>query len=76
MADKKKKFMEQFEHRQMYFESREHDGGNAFLDMADKTPNSKDVACRDCGKYRRIRNSEYCARCSSKRGERLVELAG
>lgn len=76
MPEKKKKFMEQFEHRQMYFEAREHDNGNAFLDMADKSPDMKDEQCRDCGKYRRIKKSEYCARCSVKRGERLIQLVG
>lgn len=70
--DKKAEFRRNFEHRNMYFESREYDSSNAFLDLADQTvPDSKDTACKRCGKYRRIHGSNNCHRCAAELGEEI-----
>jgi len=70
--EKKAKYMEQFMHRQMYFEQREHDGNNAFLDLVDKAvPDAKDTECQRCHRFRRISGSKLCHRCAAEVGEEI-----
>lgn len=63
--NKRQEFQKRFMLDQCYFVAREYDNpANRIQDIANRVPDSKDVACKRCGEYRRIPGKELCARCN------------
>ena len=66
--NKRDEYRKRFMQDQCYFESREFDGGHHMLDTVNAIPEGRDVACKRCHQFRRVKNSDYCGRCGGLSG--------